>query len=353
VALSLPSGSDQAIDIEIFASPLDARAAFLTITTNLAYGQGTDGCPSSARSASVGGTGGNILASGQVPCSTTYRTTNVGASWRAISFPVNGSISTPFSDSAPYAGAPIQAQGSRLYALLDCGPTCVSPGGRLVTSGDGGASWQVADAGGLGVGVCDFAAQPNNHTIFAAVSRGSCDALNSPTIAIDRSDDAGNNWAHVSFLPQGAVQGMASVMVGGKPLLVVNIPAVSWQPHIINVTQSPTQYRVSADGGKTWKVSPSRGVPANAKPVVAPLSMRADGSLVAAFSASGDGANARVYSWRPGEVSWRMFAPAPGGQLATLLRTASSTEGEALWAVVRGDISSTGVFTFTIAKYPG
>ncbi|HET9979673.1 MAG TPA: hypothetical protein VFQ32_04480, partial [Ktedonobacterales bacterium] len=142
-ALTLPSGSDQAIELEIFASPLDAQTAFLTVTVNLAYGQGTNGCPSSSR-ASVAARG-DIMASGQVPCSTTYRTTDEGKTWKAISFPVNGTISTPYSDSAPYAGTIIQAQGTRLYALLTCGPTCSSAGGRLVKSSDGGVTWQVAD----------------------------------------------------------------------------------------------------------------------------------------------------------------------------------------------------------------
>ncbi len=354
-ALDLPASADQAIIIEIWASPLDAHTAFLTVTVNLAYGQGTNACPSSALASAGGATHGNILASGQVPCSTTYRSTNEGASWKAISFPVNGSLSTPYSDSAPYAGTPIQAQGTRLYAMLSCGPSCVSPGGRLVTSTNGGATWQVADAGGLGQGVCDFAAQPNSETIFAAVSRGSCDMLNSPVLAIDRSDDAGNNWVHVSFLPQGASQGMASVIANGKPLLVVNLPAVNWQPHIIGVTQSADEFLASSDGGRTWKKSPLAGPPDKATPIIGPVIVRADGSLVVSFTTQADqGQAAKVYTWKPGEASWRVIAPAPDGRVSTLRYTVSPSGEESFWAVITSSSkqeANTQLFTFEVDRY--
>jgi hypothetical protein len=350
-ALTLPSGSDQAIELEIFASPLDAQTAFLTVTVNLAYGQGPNGCPSSSR-ASVAARG-DIMASGQVPCSTTYRTTDEGKTWKAISFPVNGTISTPYSDSAPYAGTIIQAQGTRLYAILTCGPTCSSAGGRLVKSSDGGVSWQVADAGGLGSGVCDYAAQPNSAIIFAAVSRGSCDGINSPTLAIDRSNDAGNNWVHVSFLPQGASQGMASVIVGGKALLIVNLPTVSWQPHIIGVGQTANEFLVSADGGRTFKASPLAGVPDKAQPIITPLIVESDGSLIVAFS-NVNGHMAKVYSWKLGQASWRMFAPAaPSGQLVALLRAGSSASDETFWAVTHDEgvqQDNTTLFTFSVSS---
>lgn len=357
--LKLPPGSDRAIDIEIFASPLDAHAAFLTVTVNLAYGQGTSACPSSSLAAGSA-THGNILASGQVPCGTTYRTTDEGRSWHAITFPINGTISTPLSDSAPYAGSLIQAQGTRLYAMLSCGPTCVSPGNRLVKSTDGGASWHVADAGGLGQGVCDFAAQPGGPTIFAAVSRGSCDMLNAnPALALDRSDDAGATWVHVSYLPQGASQGMTSVLVGGKYRLYINLPAVSWQPHIISVAQTPNEFIMSNDGGHTWKTSPLKGVPAKAQPVIAPLIVRADGSLVVAFSPTSNltttgATGAIVYSWKPGDTSWHELAPAPHGQMSTLLRTVSSSGAETYWAVINSGGTQQGntmAFTFTVSSY--
>ena len=350
-ALDLPTGVDQAIELEIFASPLDARTVFVTVTVNLAYGQGPSSCPTASR-ASVAAHG-NIMASGQMPCSTTYRSTNEGKTWKALSFPVNGTISTPNSDSAPYAGTLLQAQGTRLYAMLTCGPTCSGAGNRLVKSSDGGASWQVADAGGLGSGVCDYAAQPNNKTIFAAVSRGACDGLNSPTLAIDRSDDAGENWVHVSFLPQGVSQGMASVIVGGKALLVVNLPAVSWQPHIIGVTQSASEFLVSADGGHTFKASPLAGVPEKAQPIIAPPIVQSDGSLVVAFS-NDNGQTAKIYSWKLGQANWRMFAPAPNGTLALLLRVVAPDGSATFWAVVRDagvQQNNTMLYTYTIANY--
>lgn len=353
--VDMPVSADQAIVIEVFASPLDAHTAFLTMTVNLAYGQGTNACPSSALASAGSATHGNILASGQVPCSTTYRSTDEGGSWKAISFPVNGTISTPYSDSAAYAGTVLQGQGARLYAMLTCGPSCNSAGGRLVSSTNGGATWQVADAGGLGQGVCDFAAQPNSETIFAAVSRGSCDLLNSPVLALDRSDDAGNNWVHVSFLPQGASQGMASVIANGKPLLVINLPAVTWQPHIIGVTQSADEYLASSDGGHSWKKSPLAGPPDKAVPIIAPPIVRADGSLIVSFTTQADlGQAAKIYSWKPGESSWRVIAPAPDGRVSTVRYTVSPTGEESFWAVITRSskqVGNTQMFTFEVDRY--
>jgi hypothetical protein len=351
--VDMPASADQAIIIEIWASPLDAHTAFLTVTVNMAYGQGPAACPSSARASVGGATHGNILASGQVPCSTTYRSTDEGGSWKAIIFPVDGTLSTPYSDSAAYAGTPIQAQGARLYAMIGCGPTCGAPAGRLVSSTNGGATWQVADAGGLGQGVCDFAAQPNSQTIFAAVSRGSCDMLNSPVLALDRSDDAGNNWVHVSFLPQGASQGMASVIANGKPLLVINLPAVSWQPHIIGVTQSADEFLASSDGGSTWKKSPLAGTPDKAVPIIAPLIVRADGSLVVAFT-NDNGQTVKLYSWKLGQAGWFLFIPPPAGRLATLRYTVSPTGEESFWAIITRSskqVGNTQLFTFEVDRY--
>jgi hypothetical protein len=355
--LALPKGSGSAIDIEIFTSPLDAHTAFLTVTANLPYGQGPDACPTSSLSASVENpTHGGILASGQVPCSTVYRSTNEGQTWKAVHFPVNGTIATPLTDSAPRAGTVIQAQGTRLYTMLNCGPSCVSPGGRLVSSSDGGATWKVADAGGLGSGVCDFAVAATGQTVFAAVSRGSCDAINSPVIAIDRSDDGGANWVHASFLPQGSVQGMAAVMVAGKTQLIVNVPGVNWQPHIINVTQSATEFLISTDGGRSFKHSPLKGIVTGARPVVAPLTIRADGSLVVAFdtTANGDDTATKLYTWKLGDASWQEFAPGPHGQLSTLLRTVAPDGRETFWAVIQAFLATPDnaqAFTFTIADY--
>jgi hypothetical protein len=238
--------------------------------------------------------------------------------------------------------------------MLTCGPTCGGGSGRLVKSSDGGATWQVADAGGLGSGVCDYAAQPDSAIIFAAVSRGSCDVLNSPTLAIDRSDDAGENWVHVSFLPKGSSQGMASVIVGGKALLIVNLPAVDWQPHIISVGQSASEFLVSSDGGATFEASPLAGVPDKAQPIVTPLIVESDGSLIVAFS-NVNGHMAKVYSWKLGQASWRMFAPvAPSGQLTTLLRVGASASDETFWAVTRDEgvqQDNTMLYTFTVSSY--
>jgi hypothetical protein len=129
--------------------------------------------------------------------------------------------------------------------------------------------------------------------------------------------------------------------------LYLNLPAVNWQPHIIGVDQSPAEYRVSADGGHTWKSAPSQGLPNNAKPVLAPLIVRADGSLVVAFSGDAPGST-KLYTWKPGEASWKVFAPAPDGLLSTVLRTVSATGDETYWAVLE---SPNALTTFAVLSY--
>jgi hypothetical protein len=358
-SLTMPSGSDQAIDLEIFASPLDAQTAFLTITVNLNYGQTEKACPSTARSALGGATHGTIVAQGRAPCSTTYRTTDKGESWQAIRFPVNGTISSMLLMSTPFAGTTLQAQGTKLFAMLTCGPTCGNSAGRLVSSGDGGQTWNAADGNGLGGGVCDFTTLADSQTIFAAISNGSCDGVNAPPAALYRSNDDGQTWLTVGELPQrpgsqgaAAPHGMVAMMVGGKPLLIMNLPVINWDTFGIGVDQSADEFYISSDGGHTWQASPTAGAPAKALPIVAPLIVRADGSLVVAFSTPSDnGQNAKLYTWKADAASWQVLAPAPEGHIATLRYTISPMGDERFWAVITSGPTPSGITTFSVASY--
>lgn len=353
-AVHLPPGSDKAIVLEMFASPIDAHTAFLTVTVNLGYGVGVNACPSSARTAYT--THGSIQASGQIPCSTTYRTTDEGQTWKAINFPVNGTVSTPITDSAPHAGRLLKGQGTRIYAALNCGPTCVSSGGRLVSSVDGGATWHVADGGGLYSAVCDYAVQPETQTVFAAVSNGSCDTVGASAPSLYRSDNSGGSWSLVGSLPTGTMsQGMEARTVNGKLVLVMDLPTITSEPHITGFSQAADEFRVSSDGGHTWTTSPLSGAPNKAQPVIAPLIVQADGSLVVSFTDETRSAGkATLYTWKPGETSWRVFAPAPPGHISTLLRTVSATGDETFWAVIAvssANVANSQVITFAVARY--
>ena len=86
--------------------------------------------------------------------------------------------------------------------------------------------------------------------------------------------------------------------------------------------------------------------------MVAPLIVRADGSLVVSFTTNADqGQAAKLYTWKPGEASWQALAPAPEGHTATLLYTISPTGVETFWAVIRSGTSATGLATFSVASY--
>jgi hypothetical protein len=356
-SLTLPSGYSQAENIEIFASPLDAHTAFLTI-------KGAASCAGSASTSSAVYMSPLAYRSGVTSCATTYRTTDEGKSWQVLHFPAQGTIANLMSSLFPYAGPPLLAQGTRLYALLNCGPTCNAGYPRLVASTDGGATWHLADGTVTQQRVCDFTAPPTGSTVYLVVTDGQCDSpanfayhnngnpllasfseTTGPKLSLYRSDDAGATWSHASDFPEGSVlQGMAATTVDGKSLLYANFPAASWQignhTESANATQYANEFHVSDDGGRTWRAAPLKGVPTNARVIVSPISPRADGSLVVAFStASGsDGNGAVIYNWRPGESSWRQFAPAlaPQANVVALLRVAAATGGETFWAVMTG-----------------
>jgi hypothetical protein len=87
-------------------------------------------------------------------------------------------------------------------------------------------------------------------------------------------------------------------------------------------------------------------------PIVAPLIVRADGSLVVAFSTPSDnGQNAKLYTWKADAASWQVLAPAPEGHIATLRYTISPMGDERFWAVITSGPTPSGITTFSVASY--
>ncbi|HEX5440344.1 MAG TPA: hypothetical protein VFW76_05635 [Ktedonobacterales bacterium] len=63
---------------------------------------------------------------------------------------------------------------------------------------------------------------------------------------------------------------------------------------------------------------------------------------------------AKVYSWKPGETSWRVIAPAPNGRVSTLRSTVSPTGEESFWAIITRSSAQTGntqLITFEVDRY--
>src|SRR5215469_8668035 len=108
-----------------------------------------------------------------------------------------------------------------------------------------------------------FAAAPTGSTVFAVAATQACDSEALPPLALWRSDDAGLHWQSAGALPSPMVTGMAAMSQPGsaQPLLYLNMPPASMGNHTTNVTWSPANVQVSADGGKTWKAAPTGGVP--------------------------------------------------------------------------------------------
>jgi hypothetical protein len=357
-ALQWP-GSTGADVLQVFPSPLDAHTAFLTVTNF---------CPSGAVAKTHGGILASLTSGNSFACSVTYRTTDEGQSWTKLSFPVNGVISVQETLAYRTAEMPLQAQGTRLYAMLTCGPQCADPSqslvaGRLAASTDGGATWSLVDDG-VSQGICDFAAQPDGQALFVVTTGDSqqCDTDSLPSRkGLYRSDDGGQSWQSAGMLPESLMsQGMTVVSVGGKTMLYVHAPKLHAGSKG-STFAAGNDFLVSSDGGKTWMTAPLQGLFDVAQPLDSPLLVRSDGSLVVAFSPPGSGQQATIYSWKPGASSWKLFAPAPAGGLWKLLRTVSASGAETFWAVTAIDhwsanahakgLGSADVLQFAVAKY--
>jgi hypothetical protein len=317
-SLETPVGSVS--DVEIYISPLDANNVFLTLTVTGASSD-TSPCPSAV--ASVGMHGG-ILASGGNPCSTTYHSTDAGAHWKMLRFPVPGAISGENSDFL--AVNPLPAQGGVLYALLNSGP--YSSGGRsIVMSTDGGTTWRTSDP--TQGKVCTFAATPDHATLFAATTTGTCGINKSGVSASSlwRSDDGGSHWKAIGRPPNNGLLGMAATYVAGtdRPVLYIESPRVQTGDHTINPNINAAAFYASTDDGAHWIQAPQNtGIPSQVGWSPLQIIARADGSIVLAFLAGDQQVSMTLYTWKPGQQAWHQIGSPLRAQAQLLLGAGGS-----------------------------
>lgn len=344
--LKVPGDTSNVEDFQVFASPLDARSVFLTLTTPLAPSQAST-CPTVAADLPTladAPTGAAPLAltlpqSGKLPCSLQYHSSDGGATWQQLKLPVPAALADLTSDLLLPTTHILRAQGSRLYAAAGCGPLCMGPGDDIVSSADGGTTWTLADSNVRAAGyyVCDFAPSPSGSDVFALASKQGCDSESVSPLMLWHSADAGAHWTRVGAPPTNLSFGMVVVaQSNGSSLLYIHMPQATPVPHSINMTNNPTSLKVSADGGKTWASAPTAGVPSGLQPSSGPMAVLSDGTVVEAYVSTNASANTMtLLGWKQGDAAWHQVAPPLKGQVSQLL-VASQGSADELIAVTTG-----------------
>lgn len=353
-ALSLPVPTADVNYVNMFVSPIDAHTVWLQLSD-----QAANACP--ADESGMGDVSGNmhggILASGSGFCGMEWYSSDAGQHWTAVKLPVPGLLSGTGLNTPAIAG-----QGSRLFASSGCVSRICT---RLLTSTDGGATWQAVDGGVLTSSstLCDFAPAPASSTIFAVTSdSGDCTWLDAGTRRLWRSDDAGAHWTQVSLLPFQNESGLQVAQPAGavQPILTADMATKTGTRtdkvgNVVPVwTDAATDLKYSVDGGKTWHAAPATGVPSDLKPFAAPIASLSDGSVVWQFSQhSDDPTGASLYAWKLGDTAWRLLTPAvPTGFIETLTVVSSAGRGDQLWAVTRVITTTSGPIPPTPAPTP-
>jgi hypothetical protein len=326
------------VGVPFVVSPADPRTVFLTVDAN-------------GPCSGVSGSGRGGL------CGATFVSTDGGAHWKQVALPSPGVLgSTAGLRSLLAVGGSlktIQAQGHRLYSAL--GPYSGPDGdllgvssARLVTSTDGGLTWQYADKSLVG-SMCDFIAAPGGDTIYALTSRG-CGSEANPAISLWRSDDAGARWTSLGDLPSPLTSGGVAVFrVNGQALLYMNLPQLLSSGQTgTKTSDAASNLKVSADGGRTWIAAPTRGAPGG---MSGPLAVLADGSVVMSrFETSADpGAPgiSQLYAWKYGDAAWRKLSGLGIANMAYVLADPSVSR-PALWVVYITPTGTQGVFQYNV-----
>lgn len=247
----------------------------------------------------------------------------------------------------------LQAQGSRLYAS-EHDPSGSGDLGqlRIITSMDGGISWQFADAtlASRVPYICQYRAAPAGTTIFAVTISTGCHYSDQGIASLWRSDDAGAHWTETGALTDSS-SGLLSVTSdshGAAPIVYEFVVTRS-------TGKSPASYRASLDGGHTWQAAPLSGIPPVLKPFFGET--LTDGTNVVAFVDPSRSQIATLqyvltfYAWKAGQNSWHQISPptTTQGEPRDTFITRSNGGRSTIWLV-----TSSATFppaTYTIQRY--
>ena len=329
--LPLPVAADHVGHLGVAVSPLNARTVFLDM-----FDVNAGDCPANRTQQNTEAGGSNVF------CWLQYTSVDGGQHWATTNLPLaNGTQAGMLTATNSVGGlsaifaASLHAVGSRLYAGFNC---VVSSCTRLVTSADGGLTWQFADeqivtAGGS---TCDYTASVDAKTLFAVTNAKSCWLAEQSPRILWRSSDAGAHWTQVGALPTPNDRGMflTDDSASGKQLLYAALPRTTGTSTDKMGGKYPvfsadaTDLKVSADGGKTWESAPSAGIPAGMQAgnygggMVGMLGTLSDGSVVVEFiakSAQDPFAGGTLFAWKRGDTAWRQIAPPLTQEIGSML----------------------------------
>ncbi len=332
--MPVPSGVD---DSSLAVSPLDASTVFFTLSMPDPNGD-TPACHASQALLN----GGNALThlSGARHCSIQFISSDAGQHWSLVQLPVPGAIGAQtFPEFLNASSTDIfRVQGQHLYSALAAGGAAIRgvaidvDGVRIVSSTNGGKSWQLVDGqlAASGENICDFAPTATGSTLFAITqSDPYCYSDSTSPNYLWRSDDAGATWAQIGQLPAVATDLTVVSSGDAQPVLYLRMP-VSAQYQTIQPSTTPPGLAISTDGGKTWRLAPTKGLPQGTQKNYGPLAVLSDGSIVKVFRAPDQ--TLTICAWKAGDAAWRSIAQQVYSNLAYLL--VSSNAGKVtLWMV--------------------
>jgi hypothetical protein len=384
-ALPLPVAADHVGFLGVAVSPLDARTVFLDMVDDTAAD-----CPANRTQQNT--EAGN----GHVSCSLQYTSVDAGEHWTATNLPLaDGTQPGVLTAGADAGGAgqllerSLHAQGNTLYAGFACvgAQWCT----RLVSSADGGLTWQFADEQIVPHGgrACDYAVSAGGTTLFALTAAKDCSGNANVELTLWRSDDSGAHWTRVSTLstPDERNLFLTTDAASGKQLLYTMLPRITslatdkMGGKYPIFSADPANLKVSADGGKTWQNAPSNGIPADLKldSNTGILGTLHDGTVVVEFSVTsaqgtrvgtpsafsppstasavsmpGYFAGGTLFAWKRGDTQWHQIAPPLNQEIGYMLAIApkDASQQDTLYLVmVNRGYSGPTVDTFRFLRY--
>ncbi len=329
--LALPDGITQVYSATYMVNPVSDQRVYVDFATPCPSAQANTFAP--AFSPYSGGANSCIFA---------YFSTDGGAHWSSIQFPVHQTGLKAGFDY-PGTGYGLQAQGDHLYDLIS---TPVNGyGSSFLSSTDGGATWQFIDQPLVARGACvaGYAATPTGSTVFAVTVdqcfsasggaaaasslavpfSGCCGGSGGPTFSLWRSDDAGADWTLVGPAPDSRLH--LSLNSAGQPVLSL-APIV---PELGRGDGHGVAPQFSLDGGQTWQNGPLPNGQSNSSDILGTLS---DGSVIVGFTDNKTQKN-HLFSWKPGDTAWHQLPGDFHGTPQYLLVGPSGNGHQTLWLV--------------------